>query len=59
MLNFNRQIERYCSVKRVSFPSEREDGLQQSFKLNSAPATAETRNLKGRTLKVNDTRCWA
>jgi len=45
-------MEKYCSVKRTSFPSEREDGLQQSFKLNSAPAAAETQNLKGRTLTL-------
>jgi len=59
MLNFNGQMEKYCSIERTSFPSEREDVLQQAFKLNSAPATAETRNLKGCTLKVNDMRCRA
>jgi len=57
MLNFNRQMEKYCTIKCTSFPSEREDGLQQSFKLNGAPAATVTWNLKGRTLKVNDMRC--
>jgi len=57
MLNFNRQVGKYCSIKHTSFPSEREDVLQQAFNLNSAPAPAETRNLKGHTLKVNDVIC--
>jgi hypothetical protein len=48
----------HCPIKCTSFSSERENtALKWAFMLNHTPAAAETRNLIGRILKVNQLPC--